>query len=136
VVTRKRSLSAIFGIVLILGLVAGCSSSSDKASTDTGSSAATTGSGATAGTADSVVIKDFAFKPSDLKVKAGTKVTWTNEDSATHTATSDDGSNAPAKFDSGDLPKGKSYSFTFEKPGTYKYHCSIHSYMKGTVTVS
>jgi plastocyanin len=66
-------------------------------------------------------------------VKAGTKVTWTNVDDFDHTATSDDG--APAEFDTGDLGKDASGEFTFEEPGTYAYHCDVHTYMEGTVEV-
>lgn len=79
----------------------------------------------------SVKISNFAFSPAHITVKAGTKVTWTNEDSIAHSATSDDG-----KFDTGLVAQGKSGSFTFEKPGTYHYHCMPHPYMKGTVTVT
>jgi plastocyanin len=54
-----------------------------------------------------------------------------NEDSATHTATSS--GNAP--IDSGNLMNGQSYTVTFTKAGTYKYICSIHPYMNGTIVV-
>lgn len=115
---------------LMLGLLAGCSSSgsSGKASSTSGGSTGASSSG------NAVMIKDFKFAPTELKVKSGTKVTWTNADSTDHTVTSDDG--APAKFDSKHLQKGKTFSFTFAKAGTYKYHCDIHTYMTGTVTVS
>ncbi len=117
-------------VALVLGVLAGCSSSgSSKAATDTGGSSASGGS-----STNTVTIKNFEFMPKEIKVKAGTKVTWTNKDSSAHTATSDDG--APAKFDSGNLDQGKSFSFTFDKAGTYKYHCSIHVSMHGTVVVS
>lgn len=82
---------------------------------------------------DAVAIKGFAFSPANITVKAGTTVTWTNQDSATHTVTADTASSdAP---DSGDLAPGKSYSFTFQKAGTYMYHCAIHPNMVGMVTV-
>jgi plastocyanin len=56
-------------------------------------------------------------------------VTWTNNDSATHTITGDGG------LDSGDVATGGTYSKTFDKAGTYKYHCSIHPTMTGEVVV-
>ena len=77
-----------------------------------------------------VTIQNFAFSPATLTVKVGDKVTWTNKDSAAHSATADDGS-----FDTGVLQNGESGSVTFSKPGTYTYHCSIHPMMKATIVV-
>ncbi len=76
-------------------------------------------------------IANFKFVPETITVKAGTQVTWTNEDSAPHTVTSDTGTmlNSPR------LAQGDSYSFTFTTPGTYAYHCAVHPMMKGTVIV-
>ena len=82
---------------------------------------------------NSVAIENFAFSPANITVKKGTSVTWNNKDSTTHTATSTSG---PTSFDSGNLPNGKTYSFTFNTVGTYQYRCSIHSNMTGTVTVT
>lgn len=77
-----------------------------------------------------VRIANFSFGPNELEIKVGTTVTWTNEDSVAHTATSDDGS-----FDSGSLRQGSSYSFTFSEPGTFSYICTFHPSMTGTITV-
>jgi plastocyanin len=82
---------------------------------------------------DTVSIKNFAFSPVNISVKAGTKVTWTNNDSAPHTVTETDGKTGPS---SDNLNNGDSYSFTFTKPGIYHYDCSIHPNMTGTVTVN
>jgi len=83
---------------------------------------------------NSVEISNFAFSPVNITVKKGTKVTWTNKDTTGHTVTSDDGDNGG--LDSKLLAQGESYSATFNTAGTFKYHCSIHSEMTGTVTVT
>jgi len=72
------------------------------------------------------------FNPASITVVIGVNntVIWNNDDSVPHTVTADDGS-----FSSGNLNPGDSYSFTFTTPGTYAYHCSYHSWMKGTVIV-
>lgn len=57
---------------------------------------------------------------------------WTNEDTAPHTVTTTSG---PAKFDSGNLGKGESWSYTFTKAGTYQYYCAVHPDMTASVTV-
>lgn len=75
-------------------------------------------------------ISGFVFSPASLTVPVGTKVTWTNKDAATHTATSNTGI-----FDSGDLTQGKSFSFTFTTAGTYPYVCIYHTNMIGTIVV-
>src|SRR5215217_7085812 len=80
-----------------------------------------------------VNIKNFAFNPPNVTVAPGTTVTWVNNDQTAHTATATDPAGA---FDSGTLQPGQSYSFTFDKPGTYAYHCNIHPDMTATVTVS
>src|SRR5215217_7785694 len=80
-----------------------------------------------------VSIKNFAFNPPNATVAPGTTVTWVNNDQTAHTATATDPARA---FDSGTLQPGQSYSFTFDKPGTYAYHCNIHPDMTATVTVS
>lgn len=77
-----------------------------------------------------VSISNFAFTPKTVTVKAGQAMTWTNKDSIPHTVTADDN-----KWDSGTLDPGKSYTHVFSQPGKYAYHCEIHTYMHGTVTV-
>jgi plastocyanin len=85
----------------------------------------------------SVSIQSMSFVPATLTIKAGTIVTWTNNDSPTHTVTSDSG-----LFDSGPISgtgpysAGGTYSFTFTTAGTFPYHCTIHPSMKATVVVN
>ena len=81
--------------------------------------------------AQAVTIVDFAFQPATLEVPVGTTVTWTNQGSAPHTVTADDGS-----FDSGTLQPGGTFSMTFDTPGTFTYHCEIHPNMMGTIVVT
>ncbi|HET8844836.1 MAG TPA: cupredoxin family copper-binding protein [Ktedonobacteraceae bacterium] len=80
------------------------------------------------GGGNSVSIASFAFSPASLTVAVGTKVTWTNNDSVTHTVTENNGA-----FDSKDLAPGQTFSFTFDKAGTYSYHCNIHPSMTATI---
>jgi len=75
-------------------------------------------------------IRSFAFAP-DLVIAAGQEVVWTNLDAVPHTVAADDGSWA-----SGEIARGASFARTFDKPGTYAYHCGIHPFMKGTLTVN
>jgi plastocyanin len=82
---------------------------------------------------DRVDIQDFAFGPVNIKVKKGTTVTWTNQDSTVHTVTETDGQDGPK---SKNLTKGQSYAFTYKTLGTFKYDCSIHPNMTGSVTVT
>src|SRR3989338_3599659 len=74
------------------------------------------------GSGSSVSISGFAFSSKELRVSAGTTVTWNNDDSAPHTVTSDSGS----EMDSATLNKGQTYSHTFNQKGIYSYHCTIH----------
>jgi plastocyanin len=85
-----------------------------------------------------VNIQNFAFNPASITVPKGTTVTWMNQDSANHEIVNDaQGSIAQgALFTSNSLAKGASYSFKFDNPGTYHYHCSIHPSMKATVIVT
>jgi plastocyanin len=81
---------------------------------------------------NAVTIDNFAFGPAAITVAAGTKVTWTNRDDEPHTVVSADD---PKLFKSGALDTDDNFSFTFDKPGTYRYFCSIHPHMTGTVVV-
>jgi plastocyanin len=77
-----------------------------------------------------VKIDNFSFGPQIITVAPGTKVTWKNRDDIPHTVVSADG-----VFKSRALDTDESFSFTFDKPGTYSYFCSIHPKMTGQVTV-
>lgn len=81
--------------------------------------------------AASVKIISFSFNPSSLSVHTGTRATFTNQDSTTHTVTADGG-----LFNSGNLGTGQSFSFTFMGRGSFAYHCRIHPSMTGTITVT
>ena len=75
-------------------------------------------------------IANFSFSPNPVKVPLGATLEWTNTDGTAHTVTADDGS-----FGSGHLAKDARFSHTFDQPGTFAYHCAIHSSMQGTVQV-
>jgi plastocyanin len=79
-----------------------------------------------------VDIANFAFAPHDIKAKVGQTITCTNQDGTAHTATATEG----AKFDSGSLDPGASFSYTPKNAGTIKFACAIHPSMLGTITVS
>jgi amicyanin len=79
-----------------------------------------------------VNIFNYKFDPEKLTIVAGTTVTWTNKDEIPHTVASSDKSFKG----SGGLDTGESYSYTFDKPGTYKYYCTLHPFMTGVVVVT
>ena len=76
-----------------------------------------------------VMIDNFTFEPAQLTVKVGTTVTWKNRDDIPHTLVS------AGKFRSKTLDTDDSFSFTFTTAGEYKYFCSLHPHMTGTVKV-
>src|SRR5258708_36530404 len=77
-----------------------------------------------AANAVAVKIDNFSFGPQSITVSPGTKVTWTNRDDIPHTVVSTEG-----VFKSKVLDTDESFSFTFDKPGTYPYFCSVHPKM-------
>jgi plastocyanin len=72
-----------------------------------------------------------AFNPNPLTISKGTTVTWMNNDSTTHTSTS----NNSGPWSSGSIDPGGTFSFTFQSSGSFAYHCAIHPGMVGTITV-
>ena len=77
-----------------------------------------------------VTIQGMKFSPANIEVNAGDTITFTNKDSAPHTATASDGS-----FDTGRLGKGDSAKVTVAA-GSHAYICKIHPMMKGKVTAN
>jgi plastocyanin len=71
-----------------------------------------------------------AYAPNPIAVAVGGTVTWTNNDSTTHTSTGNGGT-----WDSGAIAPGGNFSRTFSSAGTFPYHCTFHPGMVGTVTV-
>ena len=110
--------------VIILGVVitSGCTQNQQQGPQNTTNTKNTSYS--------TVTIQNFTFTPNTLTVKAGTNVTWTNQDSAVHDVTSDSG-----EFSSPDLNKDDKYTYNFTKPGEYSYYCDEHPSMKGKVIV-
>ncbi len=117
---------AVLGVALILATGAvfvAHESEGDEAQTTAGAGKAV----------DKVQIKDFLYGPDEISVSVGTKVTFTNDDSAPHTATSGPSPNADGVFEAGTLMKGDSKSVKIAKAGTFAYYCAIHPFMKATV---
>lgn len=81
-----------------------------------------------------IEIKNLVFNPNIITITKGTTVIWTNNDTVTHTVTSDA---VPPIFDSDpiDIPAGQQFQYTFNTVGTFNYHCEIHTTMHGTIIV-
>jgi plastocyanin len=131
----KKVLVVLAGCLLLALGLAACGGDDDSSSSNattaatnsaTTSSAASSGSNTSAGVA--VTIDNFKF--STKAVQAGESFQVENKDDTEHTFTSDDG-----KFDV-NVPAGKTVTVDALTAGTYKFHCSIHSFMHGTLEVS
>ena len=77
-----------------------------------------------------ISISGFMFSPTPMTVPTGTTVRWKNLDNEPHTVRSVD-----ATFKSDALDQNDTFTFKFDQPGTYKYVCSIHPQMVGTIVV-
>ena len=126
---RRLTIAAF--IVLTLIALAACSSSAGSVPPAAAPSQAGSLPVAPTGGSTAVDIKNLAFNPANITVPSGGKVTWTNSDTTAHTVTFDDGS-----ADSGTLDPSSTFDHAFATAGTFPYHCNIHSFMHGTVTVT
>lgn len=131
---KIKYLLAFVTSIIFLVLLAGCSGYSSQppaASAPTSQTVAASSNPTTVSSNQAAVsISGFAFSPQTLTIAKGTTVIWTNNDSPTHTVTSDTG-----VWDSSNLSTGKSFSFTFNQVGTFAYHCNIHSSMTAKIVV-
>lgn len=80
-----------------------------------------------------VTVRDFEFVPATVTIPRGTSIVWNFQGPAPHTSTADPSS--PVQWDSGTMQAGGSYRMTFNTPGTFPYHCTIHPNMRGTIIV-
>ena len=136
--TVSRSSLLVAVAVLAVGAV-GCGSSSNKSSSGSTTASSTPGtttastSAAASGAGDNITIQNFKFSPDPLNVKQGGKITVAIlDDGVPHSVTADDGS-----FDTGIFMKSSGpKTITASKTGSIKYHCQVHSFMKGTIDVS
>ena len=123
---KRAAQMTIVAAALVFAACGGGEDSKESSS----SPAATATQEAAAPDASTVTVKAFNFKPDPLEVAAGTTVKWVNQDGALHDVTAND------KSFKGDLEEdGGTFEYTFEKPGTYAYVCSLHNGMKGQVVV-
>jgi plastocyanin len=83
-----------------------------------------------AATAPQVTVEQATFGPAALTIRAGTTVTWVNNDDDLHTVTSTQG-----LFASPGLDHGDTFAYRFTAPGMYPYFCALHPHMQGTIIV-
>jgi plastocyanin len=128
VVEFRHVTPLLVALAAVAGPMAGCGGSDPNPSTaqSGGSQHAKPSAGS-----GSLTISNFKFAPASVTVSRNTRISVTNHDSTAHTATSDDGQS----FDTGNIDPNASATVTLAKAGTYKYHCSIHPFMHGTLVV-
>jgi Plastocyanin len=128
---------AILGIFVIAAvLMAGCTQS-----TQSGQTPGLGNHVVSAVNQNNVTVKNYQFDPQFLTIPQGANVTWINQDSSSgayggstsiqHQITSDNSTFAQ----SAPLNNGGTYTVQFNQTGTFPYHCAIHTYMTGTITV-
>ena len=134
----RKTLVVLISLTALAG--AACSSGGDDSGGSTGATGATSAAGCTADNATDltgddpfvVTIQDLAFSPDCFAAKSASSITIENKDSVTHTFTID-GTQVDVSINGGETFNGESAGLD---PGTYPFHCKIHSSMTGTVIVS
>jgi plastocyanin len=137
---RRRVLVGVASLLIAAGGLAGCSVNAD-------SSATAPIAVAPAPSGPVINLSSLMFDPSTTTVQVGTTVTWRNDEPITHTITSGrfigvdkttglrSNQDPDGTFQARLPGKGKTFSFTFTKPGTFTYYCDIHQGMNATITV-
>jgi plastocyanin len=135
----RRLIALLLACAALAVVVAGCgggddNDSSGSSSSDTKETPAPKAddTGDTNAGGPQVIMKDIKFNPATLKAKAGQTITWTNDDSVGHDVTADGFNSGGA----GNIEPNKTFTHKFAKAGTYKYVCSVHPGMEGTVKVT
>lgn len=128
-------LEYVMVIICLISALAGCQSTSHKTAMNKDNPvppASSPAANAEQSGKDEVqiVIENFVFKPAEITIAPGTKVTWINKDEAPHTATSTE-----KKFNSGGLDTDDKFSFVFNDKGDYPYFCALHPQMKAQIKV-
>jgi len=108
---KHRFSAAVLGVLLLIGTAGSRAAAADSSTV-------------------AVQIDNFSFTPQEIKVKAGSTITWTNRDDIPHTVVSTD-----EAFKSKALDTDDKFTTTLTKPGTYTYFCSIHPKMTGKIVV-
>lgn len=106
------------------------STTNEGADQDDGFSASEDSDKAAGASKIGINISELAFKPSAVRIKAGTTVVWTNTDMSSHQVHADDD-----VYQLEIIYKGEQSEQLFTEPGTYTYHCHVHPNMQGTVIV-
>ena len=138
-----RSLVAIGAAVTLAAGMVGCASSEPAESTEAGSTKAVSNDKGPV-----IGLSSLTFMPAKTTIKVGTTLTWRNDETISHTVTSGAVTDVDAKtglrggeesdgtFDEQLPKKGDTFSFTFDKAGTYPYFCDIHKGMNAEVVVT
>jgi len=120
----------------------GAGNATNATMTGAGNATNATNTGATGGSTSVSIVQGSsslttdAYQPNPIQVSAGATVTWTNDDSQPHTATSGENVTPDGTFDSGILAPAATFEHTFTAAGEYPYFCILHPNMVGTVSVS
>ncbi len=124
---RTARLLAALAVSLVLAACGGGGDGGDEAEAPAPAPSEGNGSGGDG----AVTIVDFEFDPEPVEVEAGTTVTWTNDDTATHSVKG----GGELEFESEDLAEGDTHEQTYDEAGEFPYVCEIHPSMEGTVIV-
>ena len=125
----RRPLAGV-ALTILLGLlvVAGCFSQHEATAPAEGACSVSVGEGVPGSTL--IVVRGFAFTPSEVTVRVGDRVTWINCDEIQHTSTADGG-----QWSSPLISSGEAFTETFQTAGDFPYHCEPHPFMTGRVIV-
>jgi plastocyanin len=126
--TKLASTLSAFLAFAVVGI--GCGGGDDNGG-GSSSKSTTPSSGVSSTKPQSVVMKNIQFNPKKLTVPPGATVKWTNKDTTAHDVTASEFKSGS----SGGLTPGDTYSHTFNRIGTFKYRCTVHPGMQGTVVV-
>ena len=130
---RSKVLVIAIAAIIVIGGITVIAHSNSKTNNMNMAKNTTAPSSQNAVSTDKVAIQNYAFSPTSIKVKVGTKVTWTNQDSVHHTVTEDSDSSGPKSDVFG---MNQTYSYTYKTVGSFSYHCAIHPEMHGQVIVT
>jgi plastocyanin len=138
---KRRIVAIVIVAVIIVGVIAVVLAANKRqtvgqpTNTTPNTNSATAQSSQTSApsnTTGQVTMTNMLFTPSQISVKNGESVTWSNKDTTAHTVTIDKG-NGP---NSGPIAPGSTYTYTFNQTGSFQYHCDLHSAMHGTIVVN